>query len=105
MTECFIGLPMRTYIRTRAWDDPTLDAAAERLRSRGWLGDDTLTPAGWEAREDIERATDRALVPALVALGDGLGELCDLLEPWGKAVRAAAGYIGGPVDLWPSERH
>lgn len=104
MTECFIGLPMRTYIRTRAWDDAALDTATERLRGRGWLGDDTLTPAGWEAREAIERATDRALTPALGALGDELDELCDLLAPWGAAVRAAGGYIGGPVDLWPSER-
>lgn len=104
MTECFIGLPMRTYIRTRAWDDSTLDAATERLRARGWLGDDTLTPAGWDAREAIERTTDRALLPALEALGPDVDALFGLLEPWGTAMRDAGGYIGGPVDLWPANR-
>ncbi len=32
LTELFIGLPMRSYIRTRAWSDDDLDAAVERLQ-------------------------------------------------------------------------
>ena len=40
LTELFIGLPMRSYIRTRAWSDEELDAAVERLQSRGLLDKD-----------------------------------------------------------------
>ena len=29
-------------------------------------------------------------------------ELIERLKPWGEAMRAAGGYIGGPVDLWPN---
>jgi hypothetical protein len=39
---------------------------------------------------------------AVEALGDGLDEACTLLEPWGNAMRASGGYVGGPVDLWPN---
>jgi hypothetical protein len=42
------------------------------------------------------------MTPALVALGDDLDELTATLRPWGDAMRAAGGYVGGPVDLWPN---
>jgi len=103
LTELYVGLPLRTYIRTRGWDDAELDAAAERLRERGLLdGAEALTPAGVEAREAMERATDRALAPALAAVGDEVDGVIELLRPWGEAMRAAGGYVGGPVDLWPN---
>ena len=38
--------------------------------SRGWLDGDALTDDGRDAREAIERATDRQMAPALDALGD-----------------------------------
>jgi hypothetical protein len=104
LTEAFIGLPLRTYIRTRAWNDDELDAATERLEARGWIRDGALTELGRDEREAIELATDRALLPALEALGDDVDELFGLLEPWGTAVRAQHGYIGGVVDLWPAGR-
>jgi hypothetical protein len=103
LTEAYIGLPLRTYIRTRAWNDEELNGAVERLQARGWLdADETLTPAGREAREEMERATDRAMAPALNGMGDEFDGLIERLRPWGDAVRAAGGYIGGPVDLWPN---
>ncbi len=102
LTEAYMGLPLRTYIRTRGWDDAELDAAVARLRDRGWLDDaETLTRVGRDAREAIERATDRAVAPALGALADEIDDLVALLRPWGEAMRAAGGYVGGPVDLWP----
>ena len=104
LTEAYIGLPLRTYIRTRAWDDRELDAAVARLEARGWMQDDALTDVGRTGREAVEDATDRALRPALEALGDDADELFGILEPWGAAMRAAGGYIGGPVDLWPASR-
>jgi hypothetical protein len=35
LTELYWGLPLRTYIRTRAWSDEDLDAAEARLVARG----------------------------------------------------------------------
>ncbi len=104
LTEAYIGLPLRSYIRTRAWDDRELDAAVARLEARGWMKDDTLTEDGREGREAVERATDRVMRPAIEALGDGADELFATIEPWGAAMREAGGYIGGPVDLWPADR-
>lgn len=102
LTEAYMGLPLRTYIRTRAWNDEELDGAVGRLRDRGWLDGDAMTEAGRVAREAMERATDGAMTPAIDALGDDVEVLVSLLEPWGVAMRAAGGYVGGPVDLWPN---
>jgi hypothetical protein len=102
LTEAYIGLPLRTYIRTRGWNDAELDAAVGRLEERDLLANDTLTEAGRREREAIEVATDKQMLPAVDALGDDVEELCNILEPWGSAMRDAGGYVGGPVDLWPN---
>jgi hypothetical protein len=102
LTEAYIGLPLRTYIRTRAWNDLELDAAAARLHERGWLSSETLTEKGRRERELIERATDAAMRPAISAIGGDVHELLEILEPWGVAIREAGGYVGGPVDLFPN---
>ena len=60
-----------------------------------------FTDEGRALREDIERATDLQMKPALEALGGDLDEVVGLLRPWGVAMREAGGYVGGPVDLWP----
>jgi hypothetical protein len=99
-TELYWGLPMRTYVRTRAWSDSELDAAEARLVERGLVADGALTDAGRASREEVERATDRQCRPIVEALGDDLDELVTLLEPWGAAIRAAGGYLpSGPHDL------
>jgi hypothetical protein len=103
VSEAYMGLPPRTYSRSRAWSDAQFDVAADRARSRGWFdADGALTEQGRAAREDIEVATDQQLVPALRAIGDDLDDLLATLEPWGAAMRAAHGYPGGPGDLWPN---
>ena len=44
LTEAYMGLPLRTYIRTRVGTTPSSTRAAARLRDRGWLDDaDALT--------------------------------------------------------------
>jgi len=101
LNDVYMGLPMKSYVRTRGWNDDELDAGEERLRSRGWLEGDALSDEGREAREGIERATDRQMASALAALGDDLGEVVGLLKPWGATMRGSGGYIAGPVDLWP----
>jgi hypothetical protein len=102
LTEAYMGLPLRTYIRTRAWNDEELDEAHGRLIARGWMTGDGLTRSGQAAREGIELATDEQMRPAVTALGADLEELLTILAPWGEAMRAAGGYVGGPVDLWPN---
>jgi hypothetical protein len=101
LTEPYWGIPLRTYVRTRAWSDEQLDAAEKRLVERGLLTDGALTDEGRALRESIEAATDAQCVPMLDALGDdGLEELIGLLSPWGKAIRAAGGYPAqGPHEL------
>jgi hypothetical protein len=105
LTELFWGLPMRTYVRTRAWSEQELDAAEERLRSRGLLDGEGLSADGRAQREAVEAATDRQMVPTLEALGDEFDEVIAILQPWGAAIRAAAGYLpGGPHELAAAAR-
>jgi hypothetical protein len=100
LTELYWGLPMRTYVRTRAWSDADLDAAEGRLVERGLIADGALTDDGRAVREQIERVTDSQCRPIVESLGDELQELLDILEPWGKGIRDAGGYPrSGPHDL------
>ena len=100
LTELYWGLPLRTYVRTRAWSDRELDAAEARLRERGLVADGAFTETGRRAREAVERTTDLQCDPAVDALGDDLDELVEILNGWGSAIRAAGGYpSSGPLDL------
>ena len=99
LTELYWGIPMRTYVRTRAWSDEQLDAAEERLRQRDLLDGDGFSSAGRALREGIEAATDRQMAAVIGALGDDVEELCDILRPWGDAIRSAGGYPGNPDVL------
>ena len=101
LTELYWGLPMRSYSRTRAWSPAEFDAAEARLSERGLVADGQLTPAGREAREAVEVATDAQQRPVLRALGDdGFEELAAILAPWGVALREARAYpASGPHDL------
>jgi len=103
LTELYWGLPLRTYVRTRAWSAEQLDTAEGRLSDRGLVAGGALTEAGRMLRESIEAATDAQCEPVLVALGDDVDELIGVLTPWGQAVRDAGGYPAqGPHDLAPA---
>jgi len=67
----------------RGWTDEDWDAAAGRLATRGWLGEDgRVTPAGAAARQAVEDATDRAAAPPWARLGAAATEeLALLLAP------------------------
>jgi hypothetical protein len=102
LTELYWGLPMRSYIRTRAWSDRQLDEAEARLASRGLVADGAFTEAGRALRESVEVATDAQCKVIIDALGDTCDELIELLSSWGAAVRDAGGYPPqGPHDLAP----
>jgi hypothetical protein len=100
LTELWLGLPMRSYIRTRAWSDEDLDAAVDRLQSRGWIDADGtgFTDAGRIARSIIEQTTDLQMADAIRELGDDAEEMFAVLSRWGRAIRAAGGYLAGGAD-------
>ncbi|HEU4362821.1 MAG TPA: hypothetical protein VFR27_15135 [Mycobacterium sp.] len=99
ITELYWGLPLRSYVRTRAWSDDDLDGAEERLVSRGLIRDGAFTDAGRAAREAVEVATDAGCAPIITALGDDLDELLGLVGGWSGQVQSAGGYLAGPQDL------
>ena len=92
LSELYWGVPMRSYVRTRAWSDAQLDAAQERLRARGLIDDEGFTAAGRAAREAVEDATDAQCQPIIDALGDDLDELVTILRGWSKLIVDAGGY-------------
>jgi hypothetical protein len=102
LTELYWGLPMRSYIRTRAWSDRQLDEAEARLEARGLVTEGGLTDDGRALRESVEVATDAQCEVMVDALGDRFDDLIEMLKPWGRALREAGGYPPqGPHDLAP----
>ena len=62
LTEAYMGLPLRTYIRTRGWDDAELNGAAARLqgsRLARRCGCVSPRPVGPNARRSSARRTAR----------------------------------------------
>jgi hypothetical protein len=96
LTELAWGIPPRSYVYTRGWNEEEVDAAYERLAERGLVDGEQLTPAGKELRSEIERETDRAEREIIDRLGDRVELLFGMLEPWSKAIVAGGGY---PVDF------
>ena len=91
--DLYWGLPPRAHTGSRGWSAEQLAAGEERLRRRGLLDSDALTPAGAAAREDVEARTDAAVAPAIEVLGGRLQEIVATMAPWGDAVREAGGYL------------
>lgn len=106
LTELYWGLPPRSYARTRGWSDADFEIALDALRSAGAVdADGAFTERGRDLREKVERQTDEQMRPVLVALGDDVEELIELLGPWGSEIRAARGYLpSGPHDLAAASR-
>ncbi len=98
MHEATGEVPVAFLRATRGWDDDEWEAAAERLRDRGWLRPDgtpehmALSEEGSAVRSAIEEATDRLSVAAYAAIGeDGCDTLRGLARPLSRAVVAASG--------------
>jgi hypothetical protein len=99
LTDPWRGQPLKSWVRTRGWTEDELDAACDRLRSRGLLDADALTSAGRSLRDDIEAATDVMERRTIDALGDDAGRFFILLDGWCELVVAAGGYPGRVA--WP----
>ncbi|MCV7438367.1 SCO6745 family protein [Mycobacterium seoulense] len=93
------GVPREYIARTRDYDEAAWRHHEQRLAERGLLHDDgSLTTAGRDLKDHIERSTDALSLSALDALGDQEVEtLFRALTPITRAVVA-----GGDVpDLTP----
>jgi hypothetical protein len=101
LTELWWGLEPGSYVWTRGWDNDAVSRATDRLQRRGLLTDTgSLTPAGQDLREDIERRTDQAERDVLDLLGDRSDDLFAMLRPWAKAVVDGGGYPADPTKLF-----
>ncbi len=93
MGDLYWGLALGAHTGGRGWTADELAAGADRLRSRGLVAGEELTPAGRELRAAIEAHTDDQVAAALAVLGDDLDDVERVLGPWGDQVREAGGYL------------
>ncbi|GGW42523.1 hypothetical protein GCM10010503_18680 [Streptomyces lucensis JCM 4490] len=80
-------VPVGFLKASRAWPEEEWAGTRERLRERGLLDGDGLSPEGVRLRRHIEDRTDRLALPAYAALGEaGCERLAELARPFGRAV-------------------
>ncbi|MFD0000914.1 hypothetical protein ACFVJ4_00655 [Streptomyces sp. NPDC127178] len=80
-------VPVDFLKASRAWPEEKWAGTQERLRTRGLLDGDTLSPEGTLLRRHIEDRTDRLALPAYSVLGDAdCARLAELASPFGRAV-------------------
>jgi hypothetical protein len=101
LSELYWGLPLKSYSRTRGWQDSDYNAAITTLTDNGLITPDgVLTAVGRSERENVEAMTDIQMKSLVDILGNDIQELIAILKPWGAAVRASKGYpTAGPHDL------
>lgn len=86
LTELWVGYTPLSYAGSRAWSPEAMAAAQQALRDRGLLDGEALSDAGRALREQVERATDTAMGPVVVALGDRLDDVFGRCDAWGAAL-------------------
>jgi hypothetical protein len=87
---------------SRQWPDDEWEAAADRLRGRGWVDDGTaLTSAGASAKQAIENRTDELATPPLAALDESEQDrLVAILDRVSRAIVDAGGVtFPNPIGL------
>ena len=94
MSELQLGIPLKTYSATRGWTVAQMDAAIDGMRAKGWMDGDQFSPEGRAFRERIEADTDTMETAIIDAIGDGFGDLIDILRPWAAAI-VSVGIAGG----------
>jgi hypothetical protein len=100
LTELYWGLPLKTYIRSRAWPDAELEDGIRRLEERGLVRHGSFTERGKDEREAVERSTDLQCRPVVESLGDDFDSVTAVLAPMGREIRAQRGYpASGPRDI------
>ena len=89
-------VPKEALITSRAWSPAEWDAAAARLRERGWVDEsEGFTEAGKAMRERVEARTDALALAPWAHLGEeDCGRLRALVRPWSKAIVDTGGLTG-----------
>ena len=82
MSDAWMDQPLKTVTSTRGWTQEEMDAAIDRLRSRGLLDGEVASAAGRDLREEIEWMTDLQERPLCEAIGDDMHDLLTILQPW-----------------------
>lgn len=96
LTETWVGMPLFSYTASRAWSEEAMNAAADRLRSRGLLEGDTLSAEGQVFRDVLEDTTDALQTTALAPLTDGFDDLVEQLNEWSAQCVAAGAFPPDP---------
>lgn len=103
MMELVMGIPLKSFSRTRGWSLEQMDEALDAMRTRGWLEGDAFTEQGRAFRETIESDTDDMETPIVEAIGADFDELIDILRPWARTIVEAGieggGYPGGAAAI------
>ena len=97
LTELWVGMPLLSYTATRGWPPEAMDSAVAALRTRGWLAGEHLTPAGRQARVEVEASTDSQEESIVDALGSRLEEVCARLGQWGDRCVEVGAF---PADIF-----
>jgi len=88
LTEVWLDYPVGEYSSTRGFGGDRIDGAVDSLAARGWIdpANRAITTEGRAARDRIEAATDRTQTAVIDAIGHGVDELVDELQPIADAV-------------------
>ena len=97
MSDVWMDQPLKTVTWTRGWTQEEMDAAIDRLRSRGLLDGDAATGAGRDVRDNIEAMTDTQERPLCEAItDDDMNDLFTILEPWAETIVERQYYPKAP---------
>jgi hypothetical protein len=81
------------FRRAWGWTTAQLDEAEADLADRGVVRDGGLTPTGQAFRDEIEDATDDAMLGVMRAIADDVNDLARIGEPLSRAVVAGKGSL------------
>lgn len=93
LLEYWYGIGGCGLRRVWGWTAAQLDDAEADLVERGLVREGDLTLPGRAMRDEIEDATDEAMLPVMRAIADELDDLARIAEPLSRAVVAGKGSL------------
>jgi hypothetical protein len=96
LSELWLGMPIGSHAATFGWPPDAIEAAASRLRHRGFVDGGRITARGRRFRDGIEASTDAQQQPIVDALGDDFEATVAAVDAWSSACVAAGAYPPDP---------
>jgi hypothetical protein len=93
LLEYWYGIGGCGFRRVWGWTSAQLEEAEADLIDRDLVCDGELTPSGRALRDEIEDATDEAMLGVMRAIADDLDDLARIGEPLSRAVVAGKGSL------------